>query len=65
VWRKGLGTTHTQADYDVWTAHFGETAGSGSGGIMASQNAVPEPASLCVCVVTGIVCLGIARSRSR
>jgi hypothetical protein len=45
VWRKGLGTTYTQADYDVWRAHFG-TAG---GGVSPSQTsaeplpAVPEP----------------------
>jgi hypothetical protein len=29
VWRKGLGTTYIQNDYDVWRAHFGQTAGSG------------------------------------
>ena len=23
VWRKGLGTTYTQNDYNVWRAHFG------------------------------------------
>ncbi len=44
VWRKGLGTTYTQSDYDVWRSHFGQTAGSGAG---ASSNAtVPEPATL-------------------
>ena len=30
VWRKGLGTTYTQKDYDTWRAHFGQTAGIGS-----------------------------------
>ena len=30
VWRKGLGTTYTQNDYDTWRAHFGQTAGSGA-----------------------------------
>ena len=41
VWRKGLGTTYTKNDYTVWRAHFGQTAGSGSG---ANTNAaVPEP----------------------
>ncbi len=43
TWRKGLGTTYTQSDYDVWRAHFGETAGSGSGAI--ANAAVPEPTS--------------------
>jgi hypothetical protein len=43
VWRKDLGTTYTQNDYNVWRAHFGQTSGSGTG---ASVNAaVPEPAS--------------------
>jgi T5SS/PEP-CTERM-associated repeat protein len=55
LWRDGLGTTYTQADYDVWKSNFGNHSGSGS-----SANAgVPEPstlvllilaaASLCVC----------------
>jgi probable HAF family extracellular repeat protein len=44
VWRKGLGTTYTQTDYNVWRTHFVQTAGNGSG---ASVNtAVPEPATL-------------------
>src|SRR5262249_15044183 len=25
VWRKGLGTTYTQSDYDTWRSHFGQT----------------------------------------
>src|SRR6478752_202912 len=33
MWHKGLGTTYTQTDYDVWRAHFGQTAGSGTGTI--------------------------------
>ena len=43
VWRKGLGTTYTESDYDVWRAHFGEVAGSGSS--LGSSAAVPEPAT--------------------
>lgn len=40
LWRKGLGTTYTQNDYDVWRGHFGQTVASG----MASLSAiVPEP----------------------
>jgi hypothetical protein len=43
AWRS-LGTTYTQNDYNAWRAHFGQTAGSGSG---TSANAtVPEPATL-------------------
>ena len=42
-WRKGLGTNYTQADYGIWRANFGQTAGSGSG---TTANApVSEPAS--------------------
>ncbi len=41
VWRKGLGTTYTQNDYNVWRAHFGQTSGSGSSAI--ANAAVPEP----------------------
>jgi autotransporter-associated beta strand protein len=48
VWRKGLNTKYTLADYDVWRAHFGQTYSPGSG---VSLNAVPEP--------TGWVMLGI------
>ena len=29
VWRDGLGSTYSKADYDGWKAHFGETAGMG------------------------------------
>jgi glycoprotein endo-alpha-1,2-mannosidase len=44
AWRKGLGTTYTQADYDLWRTHFGQTAGSGAGTI--ANTAVPEPTTL-------------------
>ncbi len=44
VWRNGLGTIYTQNDYNVWRAHFGRTAGSGSGANAIA--AVPEPATL-------------------
>jgi hypothetical protein len=44
VWRKGLGTTYTQIDFEVWRAHFGQTAaGSGSG--VTTNAAAPEPTS--------------------
>jgi autotransporter-associated beta strand protein len=41
VWRAGLGTIYTQADFDTWRAHFGQTVVSGSG--LAEREAVPEP----------------------
>jgi len=41
VWRKGLGTTYTQNDYNDWRANFEQTnAGSAS-----AAATVPEPAS--------------------
>ena len=46
VWRKGLGTTYTPSDYNVWRAHFGQTAGSGAGSIATA--AVPEPPSAAI-----------------
>ena len=46
VWRKNDGS---QSGYDTWRAHFGLTAGNGSG---ASANAaVPEPRSLVLLIV--------------
>jgi hypothetical protein len=51
VWRKGLGTTYTADDYNIWRAHFGQTAGGGAGlpstGPLSA--AVPEPTSLVLC----------------
>jgi hypothetical protein len=44
VWRKGFGTTYTQADYDVWRAHFGQATGGGSS--VNTNAAVPEPATV-------------------
>jgi hypothetical protein len=47
VWRKGLGTTFAQSDYDILRTHFGQTAGSGSAAKSAtSSTAVPEPRCL-------------------
>ena len=44
VWRKGIGVAPTPENYNTWRAHFGMTAGSGSGSA-GSQAAVPEPAT--------------------
>ncbi len=51
VWRKGLGTTYTQSDYDVWRFHFGQSAGGGSG--VSAGVSVPEPATL-IMLLTGV-----------
>ena len=49
VWRKGLGTTYMQNDYDVWRTHFGQTVGGGSGPI--GNSTIPEPATAVVLIV--------------
>ena len=41
VWRKGLGTTYLQAEYDVWRANFGKTVNDGA----AVSTQAPEPVS--------------------
>jgi hypothetical protein len=53
VWRYGLGTTYTPGDYNIWRAHFGQTAGSGAVDQLSPvppsaeplSAAVPEPTS--------------------
>ncbi len=53
TWRKGLGTTYSQSDYDVWRSHFGQTAGSGAG--VTANAAVPEPATLFMLIMVMVV----------
>lgn len=60
VWRKGLGTTYTQNDYNVWRAHFGQP---GSGSVANTNAAVPEPATL-VLFVFALVCRCPRRCRA-
>jgi hypothetical protein len=63
VWRKGLGTIYTQSDYDVWRAHFGQTAAIGASStanaLSTGSSNVPEPRSLLLlmtaCLVTRFV----------
>ena len=68
VWRKGLGTTYTQDDFNVWRANFGATAGSGSGlgaaaGLPSSTDvAVPEPASGILLIATIVAFLACRSS---
>jgi hypothetical protein len=63
VWRKNSGTTNTipndptggiigSGQYSQWRAHFGQTAGSGSGAI--SSAAVPEPARLSLMILAAV-----------
>jgi hypothetical protein len=52
VWRKGLGTTYTQNDFNVWRANFGQTAGIGA--IGGANATVPEPTTLAMLVVSAV-----------
>lgn len=49
VWRDGLGTLYTQADYDDWRANFGQERIVGSGSLAA---ATPEPSTLLLFAAT-------------
>jgi hypothetical protein len=62
VWRTGLGTIYTEADYEVWLANFGATSGSGT----VSNSIAPEPTSgwlVLWTVVVGACCRRILRER--
>jgi hypothetical protein len=62
VWRKKLGTTYTQSDYDAWRANFGKTAGSGAALPSAEPlPAVPEPSSELLIMLA----IGFILSRAR
>jgi hypothetical protein len=61
TWRKGLGRTYTQADYDVWRTHFGQTSGSGADA--PAITAVPEPSSLVICGMGLAVAASVRRRK--
>ena len=69
VWRKGLGTTYTQDDYEVWRAHFGASLGPGSGSSLPSAEslsaAVPEPSTLMIACIAAIGIGAAVRRRTR
>jgi hypothetical protein len=46
VWRKADGT---QAGYDTWRAHFGQSVGSGA--VTAENATVPEPTTLVMLIL--------------
>jgi hypothetical protein len=56
AWRNGVGTTYARADYDVWRAHFGQTASSS-----ASRAAIPEPPSFVWCVMALVALMYVLR----
>jgi hypothetical protein len=57
VWRDGLGTTYTSADFESWRAHFGDSATNMAASGTSTQFVVAEPVSLLlaafVAAVTG------------
>jgi probable HAF family extracellular repeat protein len=64
VWRKGLGTTHTQSDFEIWRAHFGQATGSGATAT-ASGSTIPEPGSIALAAVGLGVLIAFGRQRHR
>jgi hypothetical protein len=73
VWRNGLGSIYTQADYDLWRTHFGQTAGSGAIGplsrrsatVESSSTAVPEPTSQLLCILAPSSAIALATLQRR
>jgi uncharacterized protein YjbI with pentapeptide repeats len=56
AWRKGFGTTYTQAANNVWRGNFGATLGAGGGSALPSaaplSAAVPEPSAMVLLLLT-------------
>jgi hypothetical protein len=61
VWRNGLGTTHTQAQYQQWRQNFGASGGAGS----STNSAVPEPGSYAAIALVTLLLNRIRSSRQR
>jgi hypothetical protein len=60
IWRKGLGTTYTQADYNDWQTNFGATLGSGAPSAFPFPPspltpAVPEPSAVALALLASAV----------
>src|SRR5262245_48222654 len=77
LWRRGVGTTYIPDDFNVWRAHYGQTASAGSSGIGADSSlttsagdesapmgAVPEPATW-ILLVTAALTTSVSRRSSR
>ena len=57
LWRNGLGTDYTQADYAAWRANFGATAAGAAAVIKATVNvAVPETTAMLLAGLALFVC---------
>ena len=62
VWRDGLGSIYTPADYDVWKTHYGQAGGSGSEG-PSLGTAVPEPRTLTIFLAAALCVLFVRMCR--
>ncbi len=62
AWRDGLGTTYTQADYDVWKLNFGQSAGGGSAG-NARFSTVSEAGAISTLLISALVLQSQVRRR--
>ena len=56
-WREGLGTTFSDADFEVWRLALGASA------VSPPPASVPEPAAVCL-VITGILGIGVSGRRA-
>jgi hypothetical protein len=64
VWRKGLGTTYTQDNYNAWRANFGATLEADGSSVGNGTAAVPEPAAWAV-VIAGMCFCSLSSARKR
>jgi glucose/arabinose dehydrogenase len=56
VWRKGVGTTYVEADYNAWRTNFGaHVDGIGGAGGGFSPTTVPEPASALLLAIAALI----------
>jgi hypothetical protein len=57
VWRKGLGSTYTTDDYQVWSAQFGQAL-AGNGALLGRTfpASVPEPTTLAIVLGAVAIC---------
>lgn len=65
VWRKGLGTTYMQSDYDTWRAQVGQTPGTAGGPApdLSVAAVVPEPPAIDLLLFVATAALPGLRSR--
>jgi hypothetical protein len=60
VWRKGLGTSHIENDFNLWRTNFNQTANGGGG----QESPVPEPSAV-IMLLMGVALASWVCSTSR